>query len=514
MADASLWKTKSIALSGGTRYDIVPVLRDATAPGTLIDSKNFQSGDKGGYSRISGYTKYDTTVVPGSGRVLGSFVFNDGVVACRGSNIYFGTGSGWGSAINPSARTNAGQYRSTEYRWSEARIVLVDGVNSPVRYNGTAAVDLTNAPSGAVCVCEFKNHLFLAKGASVYWSAPNDDTVYLSASGGGVVVVGDTVTGLKVWRSELYIFMEHSIKKLTGSSAADFAVVPVTSSIGCPFPDTIQEVAGDLLFLAPDGLRPISGTANIGDVNLAVISNPVRSFIAEQITAYRTKQIISINVAEESQYRLFFGNSNDAVADAPGLNCCLSPGAQGTTWEFFPLGGIQVSCGDSGVINSGLTQLVVHGDYSGYIYKQQYGDNFNGSNIPAFIKTPYFVFDDPDLRKTIYSVKIYVEVEGGAVSVLTCQLSLDDGDFTLVQPDSLDMTSNVPAEVAVYGFTGGTGGGSTYGTAVYGQGAQSTYRVNAIGSGFNVAFLISSNDTLPMYTIKTLIIEYAMEARQ
>lgn len=514
MADVSQWKTKSIALSGGTRFDIVPVLRDSVAPGTLVDSQNFQSGDVGGYARIKGYTKYDSTVVPGSGRVLGVFVFNDGVVACRGSDIYFGTGSGWGSAINPSSRTGAGQYRATKYRWSESRIVLVDGDNTPVRYNGATATDLTNAPVAATCVSEYKNHIFFGKDSTVTWSAPNDDTVYLVASGGGSVVVGDIITGLRVWRNELYVFMRNSIKKISGTSAADFVVSVVTGDIGCPYPDTIQEIGGDLLFLAPDGLRPISGTQNIGDVDIATISNPVQSLILDKLSDYSSGNIISVHVEEESQYRLFFGLSTDAVADAPGLNACLNIGQQGIGWEFFPLKGIQVSCADTGVISGGVSQLVVHGDYSGFVYKQQFGDNFDGSNISAYIKTPYYVFDDPALRKTIYRLRIYVEVEGGAIAELTCQLSLDDGDFTILQPNALDMTSNIPATVAIYGFTGGLGGGSKYGTAVYGQGAQSLYKINSIGSGFNVAFTISSDDTLPQYTLKTLIIEYAMEARQ
>lgn len=514
MADASLWKTKSVALSGGTRFDIVPVLRDASAPGTLVDSQNFQTGELGGYERIKGYTKYDSSAVPGSGRILGCFVFNDGVVACRGSDIYFGTGSGWGSAINPSSRSGAGQYRAAKYRWTEARIVLVDGDNTPVRYNGTSATDLTNAPSAATCVCEFKNHLFFGKDSTVTFSAPNDDTTYTTMAGGGAIVVGDIITGLRVWRDELYVFCRNSIKKISGTSASDFAVVPVTADIGCPYPDTIQELAGDLLFLAPDGLRPISGTQNIGDVNLATISNPVKSYLLDKIELYRSDNIISHVVDEQTQYRLFFGDSTDAVADAPGLNVCLYPKAEGPAWEYFPLKGIQVSAADSGVINNGQDQLVITGSYDGYVYTQNIGNSFDGSNIVAFIKTPYFVFDDPAVRKTIYRVKVYVDVEGGAVAELTCQLSLDDGDFSLIQPNALDMVSNVPATVAIYGFTGGIGGGSKYGTAVYGQGAQSTYKINSIGSGFNVAFTFSSDDTLPQYTIKTLIIEYAMEARQ
>ena len=47
---------------------------------------------------------------------------------------------------------------------------------------------------------------------------------------------------------------------MSGSSEADFTVTPVTRDIGCVNGQTIQEFAGDLIFLAPDGLRTVAGT--------------------------------------------------------------------------------------------------------------------------------------------------------------------------------------------------------------------------------------------------------------
>jgi len=510
MADEALWRTKTVPLTGGMRDDIVPVLRDASAPGTLINSQNFESGETGGYARIKGFEKYDSAEVTGSGAVLGCFVYNDGVLACRGDAIYFSTGSGWGSDIAPSSRTSAGFYRATKYKWSDNKIILVDGVNDPVRFVGTTGTDLTNAPAGATCVCEFKNHIFFGKDSTITWSAPNDDTTY-SGGGAGTQIVGDTITNMKVWRNELYIFCQSSILKISGTNASDFALSPVTKDIGCSFPDTVQEVAGDLLFLAPDGLRPISGTANIGDVNIACISKPVSEYLLETLSEYRSARVLSCVVDAKSQYRLLFNNSTDT--SSPGLNTCLTNGQNGLSWEFFKLKGIQASCADSGVISSGTQQLVVHGAYTGYVYKQETGDDFDGSNIVAYIDTPYFVFEDPALRKTLYKLKIYCSVEDEATADLTAQVSLNDGDSTVLQPAGVTIQNNAASTIAIYGFTGGVSG-SRYGTAVYGQVASKFYRSNMIGSGYNISIRISSNNTLPAYTIRTLIFEYTMEARQ
>ena len=46
----------------------------------------------------------------------------------------------------------------------------------------------------------------------------------------------------------------------------------LTKNIGCVSGNSIQEIGGDLIFLAPDGLRTVAGTARIDDVELSSIS--------------------------------------------------------------------------------------------------------------------------------------------------------------------------------------------------------------------------------------------------
>ena len=57
----------------------------------------------------------------------------------------------------------------------------------------------------------------------------------------------------------------------------------MTRNIGCVNGQTIQEFAGDLIFLAPDGLRTVAGTARIGDVELGTISTNVQSIFNDNI---------------------------------------------------------------------------------------------------------------------------------------------------------------------------------------------------------------------------------------
>ena len=81
----------------------------------------------------------------------------------------------------------------------------------------------------------------------------------------------------------IYLFCESRIFKLAGSSVSDFTITDITRNIGCLNGQTIQEFAGDLIFLAPDGLRTIAGTARSGDVEIGTISSPIQTVFNDNI---------------------------------------------------------------------------------------------------------------------------------------------------------------------------------------------------------------------------------------
>ena len=74
-----------------------------------------------------------------------------------------------------------------------------------------------------------------------------------TSTGSGSIVLDDQVVGLKSFRDELFIFCKNSIYKLQNiNNSSTIAIVPVTKNVGCVDGKTIQEFAGDLIFLAPD----------------------------------------------------------------------------------------------------------------------------------------------------------------------------------------------------------------------------------------------------------------------
>ena len=156
-------------------------------------------------------------------------------------------------------RTSAGKYGFERFNFDgNDNLIVVDGNNDPTVFNTSiAATDVTESTvEGAKHVTAFKGHMFYSGMSStpstVVFSQPFDEDAFSSGSGAGSVKVDDTIVGLKVFRENLFIFCENRIFKLTGSSSSDFAVAPVTRDIGCINGNTIQEFAGDLIFLGPD----------------------------------------------------------------------------------------------------------------------------------------------------------------------------------------------------------------------------------------------------------------------
>ena len=214
-------------------------------------------------------------------------------------------------------RSSADKYNFERFNFDgNDKIILVDQANAPVVFNTSiSATDVsTSSVSGSKFVTAYKSHMFYAGKSTtpqeVIFSVPFDEDNFTSGDGAGSIKVDDTVVGLKVFRDSLFIFCENRIFKLTGSTLSDFAVQPVTRNIGCINGFTIQEFAGDLVFLGPDGLRTVAATAKIGDVELGTISKNIQSVFDENIK--NSSLFDSIVIPDKTQYRLFFNKEGQA----------------------------------------------------------------------------------------------------------------------------------------------------------------------------------------------------------
>ncbi len=330
----------------------------------------------------------------------------------------------------------------------------------------------------------------------VIFSVPFEEDNFTTASGAGSFKVDSTVVGLKVFRNELIIFCEDRIYKLTGTSSSNFAVQEVTRNIGCRDGGSIQEIGGDVIFLAPDGLRTIAGTARIGDVELGSISRQIQSRI-DEVTLDR---ISSVVIRNKSQYRLFYPVDATGQLSSKGIIGVLksNPNRGSIGFEYADMVGIKPACTDSDFISNVETQ--VFGGYDGFLYKMETGNTFatgaTTATIQAVYRSPDMVMGDPGLRKYMQRVNLNYEGEGTSI-------------------DANDQNTPQPAKIALPSVGGaGQYGAAKYGSSLYDASGVPLVRQSVEGSGFAVALQIDDQNSADSFSVKGFQLEFTPGGRR
>lgn len=396
----------------------------------------------------------------------------------------------------------AGKVRFLKYDYDGTEnIMIVDGNGKPFKFDGTTLSQLTslsNDTSGASFVVNFKNHTVLGNGKKVIFSAPYEDDDFTIANGGGIINVGDTITGLMVFREQLIVFSENSINVINGNSVSDFTMQPVSRDLGCVAADTIQEIGGDVIFLGPDGLRLFSATDRIGDFGLATISKTIQAEIIDLIQS-SPDGFSSTVIREKSQYRLFGFNSgyaNDAAKAVAGTQL-----EEGIAWNDLRGFNAYVTYSEY----DGFAERIYFAAKDGYVYTMEQGNTFDGTDIPATFATPFVPINDPNLRKTLYRATTYLDVNGAFDLEFSLKFDFDQPGG--VQPNSV-LSSSAAASI--------TFGSGIFGTSLYGVKQKAIYDVQTIGSCFTVSILYETTgaSTDAVFTIDAATLQYTTNSRR
>ena len=529
----------TVAVNGGLvkSSNVIDLLK---TPGVAKDLRNFEVSIEGGYRRINGYQKFGTTsAVQPTGSttdILGTIPYADGVVACAGTSIYFSqTCTSW-TEINRSSVASSGDNhtaftgRSVLTRTSQGQnsfalfesatsnygtLIIADGVNKPYffRMEGTGAnINTRTFFGGEITVTGTKGvkhvtvhdkHL-IAAGVednlnTIFFSGTLDPTDFTS-TGSGSIVLEDQIEGIKSFRNELFIFCTNSIFKLINiNDSSNIAIVPVTKNVGCLSGYSIQEIGGDLIFLAPDGLRTVAGTARIGDVELGTISQAIQPIVTSLAESIDSFVVSSVVLREKSQYRLFYTNTGASNSAQRGIIGTLRP--DGFQWSETR--GLEVTGIGSGFDNNNIEQYY-HGDTNGFVYKHDIGNSFDGTDILARFETPNYDYGDLGTLKTLHYIRVSASSEG--IVEPDVQVRFDYGNTEVPQPGSLFDIGiiNPPSKF----------GDAVFNTNVFGGGDNPLIRVPLQGSGTSNNFTFLSEDSKAPYTINGFYVDFIPSGRR
>jgi hypothetical protein len=536
-----------VVCSGGLNSNENHLFLSEAASGAATRLVNYEPSLYGGYRRIEGYTLLgglDVEVGAGvaEGPVLSVAIYknehigNPYIIAARkdvGANTYkfykFIDFVGWQAMTNSlTLNTTDGvrtvkKLRHAQFDFGDgSKIIFADGVNNAIVFDGQNWYQLnstntggTSSPGGdqivnAPAIVEvFENHIFLGgdltSRAVICHSAPADPFNFSAAAGGGQITPGFNVVQFKPFRDDLFVFGINSIKKVSPDITAGFVLDQVTANVGCVARDSVLEIGGDLIFLSPEGFRPVAGTSRIGDVEIQTLSKPIQVTLVDMIRNYDMDNLNGVVIRGKSQVRFFVDDAGTEVTDSYGIIGGLADQQGSIGWEFGELTGIRASCCTSDYI--GRTEFILHGDYDGKVYRQEQGTSFNGEDILAVYATPYLDFGDTETRKTMRKVNTFVRAEGPVEIFLS--MAYDWGDYNTSRPSSYSQTSaGGPVEY------GGRNIDFAGANILYGGNSKPIMTSDIQGSGFSSrATFVTVGQSEP-YSIQGLVFEFSISGRR
>jgi hypothetical protein len=211
----------------------------------------------------------------------------------------------------------------------------------------------------------------------------------------------------------------------------------------------------------------------------------------------------SIVIPDKTQYRIFFTKDGTGENATQGVICVL----KGQRFEFSKLRGIKPASTDTFV--SAGDVITLHGAFSGgYVYRQESGNDFDGTAILGKYRGPDMTFGDAGIRKHMQRVIINFKPESSIDADLFLRYDYEAKDSA--RPAAYELDSGDIA--AIYGTATYGAGSSNFGT--YGGASQPLVRQAVEGSGFAVALRVNDGGSTAPYSLKGFQLEYQTGARR
>lgn len=504
------WSTFRVELAGGILENVSPLQQGISHPGSLTTGVNMEPALDGGYSRILGFERFNTTQCPsGAVNILGVWEYEDDILAFADDQLWSVVeGSAvWTSEYSSAGLSGVSIAKAARNTWGTVPEYTVVTGQEAFFWNSGADGPLHSTVTGATSVAAFHNRMWFGVGPEVHVTNFNK-VGELVGDFTTSFRMQDDVLDMAVWRDALYVFGREYITKITGYEDADLQQEQVSTRLGVIRENTVQEVAGDLMFLSADGIRTIAGTDRIGDTALDNLSVNISQRVEGLRTVSADVNLRSVVLQEKGQYRLY--SSADSVDDefTPGILGGLraGPNQQGLQWEFFDLRGMKPYSINSAYFDK--DEKLFFGTYDGYINHQEPDSySFNATDITWSLEMPFWVLtvDDPEIRKVLYKLNIYADSPTGSAGNMTYRLNYL-GDYKI---------SAAPQPIQASGIVNSYNSGVKYNQTgfFYTSSLESVSKHNIQGSCQNVSFKFAGADQLAPHTFKTALLQFSVEGK-
>ncbi len=371
------------------------------------------------------------------------------------------------------------------------RLYFCDGVNRAFEFDGTYLVPIaTGMPIDVPTrIIAHKQHLFLAFGHSLQFSAIGDAYVWDPVSGAGEIAMNDDITNLIQLPGDqtsgaLGVYTDNDTSILYGSSEADFKLSNFNTGTGA-YAYTAQNM-DQTYALSERGVMGMSTTLNFGNFLANSMTMNIRPFIQ----ARRNLATASVVNREKGQYRLFF-------SDGDGLYMTVANGKLiGSAPVQLP---DPVLCACEGGNTDG-PEVSYFGSDTGYVYTLDAGTSFDGANIPANITLVYNAINSPRILKRYRRASL--ELTGDSYAEFSFAYDLGYRTAELEQPADQVYSNDLRASYW---------DSFTWDNFVFDGRDLSPTEVEVTGTAENIAIRISSVSNLfKPFTLNSAIVHYTM----
>lgn len=278
--------------------------------------------------------------------------------------------------------------------------VLVSSQNDPLFFvkNNSAfdviSCELKNGEGEYVTsdvIAVHKGRVWVAEDASIYFSALGKYDDFTTENDAGYInnfhTDTDEIIALKPYKDYLAIYKKHMVYLLTGTSIADFAIVPFANKGATSF-NGVVNVDNKQYFLN----QGVFALEQVGELNQIQLGSETTVNIKPEFEKFdRTKfdKVIAINYERKNQVWYFIPYKEDQYFHTIWINDYLNK-----SWfkRVVPQN-INMAC----LFNDS----VLTADVSGKIYMEDFGTSFDGEPIEFFWKSPFLSVGDTNVRKTI-----------------------------------------------------------------------------------------------------------------
>ncbi len=363
------------------------------------DAKNIEILQNSGIIKQQGNVLLLT--VEGNEKVIGLHQLKDEktynlLIATSGGNLFvYGTTS---QTLTKLDKTIDGSVRVNFVEYLDG-VICSSKKNTPFYINNDVGYTIESCNLGdsngtelkADVLCVYNVRIWVGVGATLYYSALGKYNDFTTADDAGYInnFYTDTneITALKTYKEYLAIYKEDSVYLLSGSSSSDFTIIPFADKGSTSFSSVVT--VNNKQYFINQGVFSMEQAGLLSQIQLGEeISLSIKPEF-EYFDRTRFDEIIILHYELKNQIWFFIPYKNDKYFHTIWIYNYINK-----AWlkRVLPQDVTTVCIFDENILTA---------DASGNIYKEDFGNTFDGKPIDFMWKSPFLAAGDSNIKKTI-----------------------------------------------------------------------------------------------------------------